>query len=226
MNGAHDLGGTMGFGAVVPEAQDAPHYGSDWERRTMALTLACAILGRWSIDESRHVREDRPPALYLTSPYYRIWFDALEALLVGHGIVGDDELQAGRSLRPGADGVGPVSPDRAAVALRRGAPVDREPQGPAAFAVGQAVRARNVHPTGHTRLPRYARGKRGVIHAVRGCYVFPDTHAHGQGEQPQPMYTVCFEGDELWGPSSEPRERVYIDLWESYLEPDERGSEA
>jgi nitrile hydratase len=88
------------------------------------------------------------------------------------------------------------------------------------FAAGDRVVTRNVHPTGHTRLPRYARGKRGTIHEVRGCYVLPDTHAHGQGEQPQPMYTVSFAGDELWGPSSEPRERVYIDLWETYLEPD------
>jgi nitrile hydratase len=79
---------------------------------------------------------------------------------------------------------------------------------------------RNSHPTGHTRLPRYARGKRGRIHEVRGFFVFPDTHAHGHGEQAQPMYTVAFEGEELWGASTEPRERVYIDLWESYLEPD------
>jgi nitrile hydratase len=94
------------------------------------------------------------------------------------------------------------------------------------FSVGDRVRARNVHPTGHTRLPRYARGKRGTINQVRGVYVFPDTHAHGLGEQPQPLYTVQFDGRELWGDSSEAREAVHIDLWESYLEPDREGTGA
>ena len=219
MNGAHDLGGTMGFGPVVPEAQDAPHYRGDWERRTMAITLACAMLGRWSIDESRHVRENRPPALYLTSPYYRIWLDALERLLVGHGIVGDDELDAGRSLRPGDDGVGPVSPDRVAAALRRGAPADRTPDTAAAFEVGQSVRARNVHPTGHTRLPRYVRGRRGVVELVHGAHVLPDRNAHRLGESPEWLYTVRFTGTELWGEGSDPTIEVSVDAWESYLEP-------
>jgi nitrile hydratase len=94
------------------------------------------------------------------------------------------------------------------------------------FGISDRVVARNVHPTGHTRLPRYVRGKRGIIHAVRGSFVFPDAHAHGQAEQAQPMYTVSFAGDELWGPSAEPRERVHIDLWESYLEPDLDGKES
>ena len=219
MNGAHDLGGTMGFGPVVPEPQDAPHYRGDWERRTMALTLACAMLGRWSLDESRHVREDRPPPLYLASPYYQIWLDALEALLVGHGVVGDDELEAGRSLRPGEDGIGSVSPDRAVAVLDRGAPADRTPRGPAAFTVGQPVRARNVHPAGHTRLPRYVRGHRGVVELVHGAHVLPDRNAHGLGESPEWLYTVRFSGTELWGEDSDPTVEVSVDAWESYLEP-------
>jgi nitrile hydratase len=85
------------------------------------------------------------------------------------------------------------------------------------------VVARNVHPVGHTRLPRYVRGRRGVIHRFQGVYVTPDTLAHGQGEQAQPMYSVRFEADELWSASAEPRGAVYLDLWESYLEPAPAG---
>jgi len=84
---------------------------------------------------------------------------------------------------------------------------------------GDAVVTRNVHPHGHTRLPRYVRGKRGVIHRLHGIHVYPDTNAHGQGEQPQPLYSVRFEGRELWGESAEPNEQVHVDCWESYLLP-------
>jgi nitrile hydratase len=87
------------------------------------------------------------------------------------------------------------------------------------FAPGDPVRTREMHPHGHTRLPRYARGRRGVIHRCHGIHVFPDSNAHGQGEQPQPLYSVRFEARELWGESAEPNEVVHLDLWESYLLP-------
>jgi nitrile hydratase len=83
------------------------------------------------------------------------------------------------------------------------------------------VVTRNVHPTGHTRLPRYARGKQGVIHRLQGVQTLPDTNAHGLGEQPEPVYNVLFDGRELWGDSAEAggNQVLSIDLWESYLEP-------
>ncbi|MBW0106011.1 nitrile hydratase subunit beta [Pseudonocardia sp. KRD291] len=218
MNGAHDLGGTMGFGEVVPEV-DEPVFHSDWERRTMAVTLAGAMLGRWSLDESRHVRENRPPATYLTSTYYRIWLDALESLLLAHGLVDADELAGGRARHPGADGVPTVSPDTVARVLSRGAPTERATHGSPGFEVGQAVRARNIHPAGHTRLPRYVRGHRGTVELVHGVHVLPDTNAHGGGENPEWLYTVRFAGTELWGEAADASVEISVDAWESYLEP-------
>ncbi|MET0187627.1 MAG: nitrile hydratase subunit beta [Pseudonocardia sediminis] len=218
MNGAHDLGGTMGFGEVVPEV-DEPVFHTDWERRAMAVTLAGAMLGRWTLDESRHVRENRPPATYLTSAYYRIWLDALESLLVAHGLVGADELADGRAHRPGDDGVTAVSPGTVTRVLARGAPTERPADGTPAFAVGQAVRARNIHPGGHTRLPRYVRGHRGTVELVHGAHVLPDTNAHGHGENPEWLYTVRFAGTELWGEAADASVEVSVDAWESYLEP-------
>lgn len=218
MNGAHDLGGTMGFGEVVPEV-DEPVFHSDWERRAMAVTLAGAMLGQWSLDESRHVREDRPPATYLTSAYYRIWLDALESLLLAHGLVDADELADGRVHRAGAPGVTTVSPDTVTRVLRRGAPTGRRTCATPAFAVGQTVRARNIHPAGHTRLPRYVRGHRGTVELVHGAHVMPDTNAHGRGENPEWLYTVRFAGTELWGEAADASVEVSVDAWESYLEP-------
>ena len=76
-----------------------------------------------------------------------------------------------------------------------------------------------INPSGHTRLPRYARGKRGCIEAVRGVFVFPDTHAHGQGEQPCWLYTVRFAARELWGEAADAAASVTIDAFEPYLDP-------
>ncbi|MDN5914393.1 MAG: nitrile hydratase subunit beta [Pseudonocardia sp.] len=218
MNGAHDLGGTMGFGEVVPEAEGVVFH-SDWERRAMAVTLAASMLGRWTLDESRHVRENRPPAVYLTSAYYRIWLDALESLLVAHGLVDAEELADGRARRPGAPEVTAVSPDTVARVLRRGAPTERPTDATPVYAVGQTVRARNIHPDGHTRLPRYVRGHRGTVELVHGAHVLPDTNAHGRGENPQWLYTVRFAGTELWGEAADASVQISVDAWESYLEP-------
>lgn len=220
MNGAHDLGGTMGFGEVAPEPEATePVFHSDWERRTLAVTLAGAMLGRWSLDESRHVRENRPPALYLSSAYYRIWLDALESLLVTHGLVDAGELAEGRAHGPGDPDVAAVSAGTVARALGRGAPTERPVDTGPVFAVGQSVRARNIHPAGHTRLPRYVRGHRGTVELVHGAHVFPDSNAHGHGENPEWLYTVRFTGPELWGRDADAGVEISVDAWESYLEP-------
>lgn len=214
MNGAADLGGMMGFGPVVDDGQ---LFHADWERRALALTLAMGAAGRWSIDASRHARETLPPAQYLSSSYYAIWIAALERLLVSSGLVGADELAQGRPSTPGAD---VRAWDRADVArvLATGSRYDRGVDAPARFAVGDAVRTRVMHPEGHTRLPRYARGVTGVVERVHGAHVLPDTNAHGAGEQPQWLYTVRIDGSALWGADAEPGLTVTIEAWEGYLE--------
>jgi nitrile hydratase subunit beta len=218
VNGAADLGGMMGFGPVEPEPEGHPFH-ADWERRALALTLAVGAAGRWSIDASRHARESLSPAQYLTSSYYAIWVAALEKLLVAHGLVAADEIAQRRSRGPG-EAVRVLRAADVPKVLAAGSRYERATGEPARFRVGERVRTRNMHPTGHTRLPRYARGRVGVVERVHGAHVLPDANAHGAGEQPQHLYTVRFDARELWGASADPALTVTIDAWESYLEPE------
>jgi nitrile hydratase beta subunit len=223
MNGAHDLGGMHGFGPVVRE-ENEPLFHDDWEKTVFMMSRTMRVRGIINIDESRHGIERMPPAEYLAASYYERWLASLERNLIDKGVISRQELDERLALlleQP--ETPTPRREDPELITLLK-TPVSQREQyeregPPGRFVAGDVVVTKNVHPTGHTRLPRYVRGKRGTIHEVRGSYVFPDTNAHGQGEQPQPMYTVCFEGQELWGTSTEPRERVYIDLWEPYLEP-------
>ncbi|MFP5068429.1 nitrile hydratase subunit beta [Pseudonocardia nantongensis] len=217
MNGAHDLGGAMGFGPVEPEPEDV-RFHAGWEALVLALTLAAARPGGWSIDESRHARESLPPPLYLNLTYYEIWLAATEKLLVAHGLVGADELAAGRSLRPGVPAPEPLDAAATAEVLATGAPTERAEPAPPRFGPGDRVRARVMHPRGHTRLPRYVRGRCGVVESRRGAHVLPDARAHGDGEAPEQLYTVVFAGEELWGPDADPTTTISVDAWESYLE--------
>jgi nitrile hydratase len=219
MNGPQDLGGQAGFGPVTPE-KDEPVFHAPWEARALGLTLAAGALGHWTIDESRHARESLPPADYYASSYYAIWIKALEALLLRHGLVAAEELRAGRAAGPAAPRPEHVlsAPDAAAM-LARGTSYLREVATPPAFAPGDRVRTAVMHPLGHTRLPRYARGKRGTVERVNGAHVFPDSNAHGNGEAPQWLYTVVFDAAEIWGRDADPAQRLSIDAWESYLEP-------
>jgi len=171
------------------------------------------------LEHRRHARESLHPLDYLRSSYYEIWIKALEKLLQAEGFISDDELRAGRALSP------PRAPDRllhaadVAAALARGSPSERAATTAPRFAVGDRVRTANEHPTGHTRVPRYARGRSGRIERVHGVHVFPNASAHKLGEQPQWLYTVAFDAQELWGRSAEASLKVSIDAWESTLEP-------
>jgi nitrile hydratase subunit beta len=216
MNGAQDLGGQMGFGPVAPERNE-PVFHADWERRALGVTLAAGAMGHWTIDESRHARESLHPADYYASSYYEIWIKALEVLLQRHGFVAAEELsEAGRLVK----GTTPGRVLEAADVPRALARACSRPVPEAAlYGTGDRVRTRNFHPTGHTRLPRYARARTGVIEAVRGGFVFPDTNAHGRGENPEWLYTVVFDAAEIWGEGSDPSLTISIDAWESYLEP-------
>lgn len=222
MNGVHDLGGMHGFGPVIRE-QNEPVFHTGWEKRAFAMALTAMGRRVCNVDEFRRAIEHMPPAGYLAASYYEKWLHALESLLVEKGVVTPEELASGRAAAPApAKATGPLdagdggveSFDNSAVKLR----FDKSFR--PGFKVGDRVVARNLNPEHHTRLPRYARGKRGVIRYDQGVFVFPDTHAHGQGGKPQHVYTVVFEARELWGPDHNQRAPVYLDCWEDYLERD------
>jgi nitrile hydratase subunit beta len=218
MNGAQDMGGVHGFGPVEPEPNE-PVFHADWEKRAFALTLAMAMPGEWNIDASRFARENRDPAEYLTMSYYQIWFAALETMLKERDLVADDEIAAGHALHARKPVKRVLSPGDVLKVLHRGGPTERETNSAARFKAGDRVRAKNINPPTHTRLPRYVRGHVGAIERVVGFHVFPDSNAHGTGENPQWLYTVRFTGRELWGPDGDPTAIVSVDAWEPYLEP-------
>jgi nitrile hydratase len=220
VNGPQDLGGQMGFGLVAPEPEkDEPIFHEPWEARALALTLTAGALGHWNIDVSRHARESLPPAVYYGSSYYEIWTLGLERLLADAGLVGDDELAAGSALHPAAATARPpLAAAQVGPSLAAGSPYTRPTSAPPRFGAGQRVRTINDHPTGHTRLPRYARGVEGTVERVHGCFVFPDTNAAGDPD-PQWCYTVTFAAADLWGRSADPRSTVSIDAFEPYLVP-------
>jgi nitrile hydratase len=218
LNGVHDMGGMHGLGPIAPEP-DGPLFHEPWEARALAITLAAGAWGRWTLDASRHQRERIPGPDYLRMSYYEKWIAGLEALLLDTGLVGADELASGRPAPGTIKTSPPLTAERVPSALASGGPTLREVAQAPRFAVGDEVRARNINPSGHTRLPRYARGHVGVISRRHGAHVFPDANAHGQGEQPQPLYQVRFEAAELWGEGARGPGAVYIDLWEDYLEP-------
>jgi nitrile hydratase len=220
MNGIHDMGGMHGFGRVERE-ENEPVFHAAWEGRVFGLTRACGAQNLFNIDESRHAIERMAPADYLASSYYERWLDRNVRLLVEKGVITREELD--RRMAQLSQGPDPAPPHtdakltaRMLNALTERTPY-RQPGSPPRFALGQRVRTRHDAPVGHTRLPRYARGKDGVIARVHGSFIFPDTNAHGQGKQPHPLYSVRFEAGELWGASAEPQAPVHLDLWERYL---------
>ncbi|MGF6265837.1 nitrile hydratase subunit beta [Paraburkholderia youngii] len=216
MNGAQDLGGMQSFGPVVPEA-DEPYFHADWERHVLALTIAMGATGTWNLDMSRAARESLPPAQYLSSSYYEIWFAGLCKLLINSGLATPDEIDSGVSQHPAAPVPRVLAHDQVNQALFSGSPVTRTPPHPARFAVGDEVRTRLLNPQTHTRLPRYCRGKRGRVVAVHGAHVFPDSNAVGRGDDPQWLYTVRFDAVELWGRDTTAAS-VCADCWEPYLD--------
>jgi nitrile hydratase len=217
MNGVHDMGGQQDMGPVVYEKNE-PVFHAPWEGRIYALSRAVRAWRKWSLDTDRHALELLPPVDYLRMSYYERWVHRLEAQLVKYGLVSKEEIE-GRKADPGSPKANPAlslaTSDRW---LNRGIPSSDEPTVRPLFKVRQRVRARNINPTGHTRLPRYARGKFGVIVRDHGVYLFPDSNAHFQGEKRQHVYSVRFAARELWGENASPRDSVHLDLWDDYLE--------
>ena len=221
MNGIHDMGGMHGFGPIqgIDQAVE-PVFHDDWEGHVRALEWLLVSDNVFNLDAFRYGIERMAPAHYLRSSYYERWLNTVEHNLILAGVITLDELDARMAELSGSDQA-PPPPERVLPATPPPTPVistplpSTEPR----FAVGDAVITRSVQPTGHTRLPRYARGKRGVILMVHGPEIFADTNAHGLGEHPHTVYNVRFDAQELWGESAEPKQSVSIDLWESYLEP-------
>ena len=222
MNGIHDMGGMHGFGRVDRE-ENEPVFHAKWEGRVLGISRACSAQHLFNIDESRHGIERMAPIDYLASSYYERWLDRTVRLLVEKGVITREDLE--RRMAQLAGGVDPAPPHRDPKLLDRmlratkERPHFRQPGPRPCFAAGDRVFTRTDAPEGHTRLPRYARAKHGVIAAVHGSFIFPDTNAHGQGEQPHALYSVRFDANDLWGVSAEPCAPVHLDLWERYLEP-------
>ena len=213
MDGVHDMGGMHGFGRVAVEAHE-PVFHAPWQRRVLGMVYQIVGFGWTNIDAFRHGIERMDPVAYLSAGYYGRWLASLETVLVDAGLLARGEVEARLegSTAAAARGAADRPPRPSSGFVRQ---VDASPR----HAEGAAVRARNVHPAGHTRLPRYVRGKRGVVERVHPAFVFPDANAHGAGERPQYLYTVRFEAAELWGPDAEAGATVHVDLFEPYLEP-------
>jgi nitrile hydratase beta subunit len=223
MNGIHDLGGIDGFGAVIAES-DEPVFHAEWEKAVLAMVPASFAAGYFNMDQFRYGIEQMHPAHYLSSRYYERWLHAIEHHAVRTGALDPAEIEQ-RTSYFSAHPDAPL-PVRHNPKLTRfidkvcanGRSARREPAAPAAYAVGDRVRITDDHPYGHTRRPRYIRGRSGLIHRVRGCFPYPDTSANGEKATPEWVYTVRFEATELWGDeAADPKGSVHIDVWEPYV---------
>ena len=218
MNGIHDMGGMHGLGPVEAEP-DEPVFHAPWEGRAFAMNIASGAWRKWNTDAGRYQIEVIPAAEYLRMSYYEKWTVRLEELLIKAGLVTRHEIATGKPAPRSTKATPPFTAEKVPFLLRTGAGARRDVAVAARFQIGQRVRARNIHPDGHTRLPRYARGHAGTVHRDHGVYVFPDTNAHFLGEKPQHVYSVRFAARELWGDQASVRDSVFIDLWDDYLEP-------
>jgi nitrile hydratase beta subunit len=218
MNGVHDMGGMQDMGSIHEEKNE-PVFHMPWEGRVFALRRGMGAWGKWNIDATRYAIELVPPADYLRMSYYERQFAAFLEMLVQHHFVTREELES-TAPAPGSPKATPaLTVEKANMLIAKGVPTSRDVPVAPRFKAGQPVRARNINPVGHTRLPRYARGKTGVIDRDHGVFVFPDANAHFLGEKPQHVYSVRFAARELWGEQAAPQDSVYINMWDDYLEP-------
>jgi nitrile hydratase beta subunit len=218
MNGVHDLGGMHGMGPIQAENNE-PVFHEPWQGRAYAVTRAMGAWRRWNLDASRFQREQIPPADYFRMSYYERWIVALVELMLKTGLVTRAEVESGKPDPGSAKQNPPLTAEKVLILTSKGVPARRDVAVAGRFQPGEHVRARNMHPVVHTRLPRYARGKTGTIERDHGVFLFPDTNALFLGEKPQHVYSVRFAARELWGNQAAPQDSVYLDLWDDYLEP-------
>lgn len=217
MNGPHDMGGMQTFGPIRPEKSE-PVFHARWEGRIAAIYAAIGAWGKWNIDFARQTRESFPAPEYLALSYFQWRYVQTVELLVRRNMITRAELQSGRPARGTQKAVPPLTAAKVAAWFANGSPKSRAVDVAPQFRIGQQVRARNIHPETHTRLPRYARGKFGVVERDHGVFVFPDTNAVGLGEKPQHVYSVRFSARELWGEQARPQDSVVVNMWDDYLE--------
>lgn len=218
MNSIHDLGGMHNMGELQVEL-DEPVFHHDWERKVFSFALGLLGARYFNLDEIRHAGERMSPVDYLALPYFANWLHGMTTLLVEKDILTREELDAGRSLRPdNGKLVPPFPPEIAGYIMNNPIPTRREEGLVARFKPGDAIVARNINPVGHTRLPRYVRGKRGIVEEDYGKFPFSDSVAHGGPERAQHVYSVCFTARELWGDEASAGDTVSLDLFDDYLE--------
>ena len=218
MNGVHDMGGMHGFGPVLPETNE-PVFHAAWEARVRAMVVLTGALRRWNIDVFRHAIERLPPVNYLGYTYFEKWFDAMIAQLLDTGLITADELANGHTAQGTPVASPPVTADTVMNVITAIGSYRRDVAAQPRFGAGDKVRARNINPESHTRLPRYVRGHVGTVERDHGAHVLPDSNSRHAGEAPQFLYTVRFAARELWGEAANPADQVSLDMWESYLEP-------
>lgn len=216
MNGIHDMGGMQDMGSVVIEKNE-PVFHALWEGRVFAMYNA--IDGDWPSGSGRHERELIPPAQYLLMSYYERQMTSLIELLVKSGMVTRDELENGIAAGGNTKGRQRLSAAEALKMIADGWPSSSNVPAVARFHVGERVRARNLNPIGHTREPRYVRGKPGTITRDRGVFIFNDSLVAGLGPKPQHLYSVRFMSRDLWGEAASAADSVHVDLWDDHLEP-------
>jgi nitrile hydratase subunit beta len=230
MNGIHDVGGMDGFGPIQRE-ENEPVFHEPWEGRLRAIhTLASKKHKFYHIDESRHTIEQIDPVYYMGSSYYQLWLLRTETLLMDRGVLSEEEIQLRMAqLSPGSSPRSHLEPYRKVKPLMRsterkvviettsGAKQPNDPIQPK-FSTGTVVKAKVISPMGHTRIPRYIRGKQGIIESIHGNFILPDTKVHQGINLYQPVYRVCFKAQDLWGEDASPKDKLYIELWEDYLE--------
>jgi nitrile hydratase subunit beta len=216
MNGIHDMGGMQDMGPIVYEKNE-PVFHEPWEGRVYAIRRAMGAWRKWTTDHTRHEIEQIPPADYIRMSYYERWLVSTVEIMIKVGLITRTEVENGKPSPGSARATPAVTTADAAALMIRPKVARPDSRVAARFKVGERVRTRNMHPIGHTRLPRYARDKAGTIHRDHGIYVFPDTIVAGLGEKPQHLYSVRFEARELWGPEASARHSVYLDLWDDYL---------
>ena len=209
VDGVHDLGGMQGFGPVEVEP-DEPTFHGEWEARTFAVAGGALGAGGFNTPMFRHAIERMDPGHYLTSSYFEHWLTAVATLLVEEGMISRDELDARVSSSSRCHGHPPWTPTTSTPRRRA-----RTPR----FAVGDAVRVRDVHFGGHTRCPRYVRGRRGVVARIDVAAPIPEVEAHRRERVLDPTYGVRFDAAELWSDAAEANAPVHVDLYEQYLEP-------
>ena len=217
MDGIHDLGGKQGFGPVDVDEEEVAFH-ADWEGRMWAIAQCAGGRDGWTLDWWRHCRELIDPVDYLARPYFDSWMQAYTATYIDSGTISLEEIIAAKSATPPADPPPAKSKEEVLRDVQaQGISFEKPLQQAPRFAVGDRIMTRQLTTSHHTRLPGYARGKPGIIHAYHGAHIFADGSARGD-ESPQHIYSVVFEARDLWPEAQDNKDRVFLDLWESYLE--------